>query len=325
MTMQTGHPATRTALLTDRRYLMHQPGEYHPECPERLTSVLHHLETLPWFSRLKQLTARAADMEWIAAVHRPDYIHRTEAACRAGYARLDCPDVGISPGSFHAAELASGGALELADRLMAGEINNGFALIRPPGHHAEARAAMGFCLFNNIAILARYLQRKHGLEKILILDWDVHHGNGTQHTFEEEPDVLYISLHQYPFYPGTGAAHENGIGRGRGATLNCPMPAGAGDHEYEEAFRTKIFPKIAAFRPDVVLISAGFDAHRDDPLAGICLSTDFFGWMTGRMLEVAERYAGNRLISLLEGGYHLDELPRSIARHLAVLSGIEKA
>ncbi len=180
--------------------------------------------------------------------------------------------------------------------------------------------AMGFCLFNNVAILARYLQKHHGLEKILILDWDVHHGNGTQHAFEEDPSVLYASLHQYPFYPGTGAASETGIGRGRGATLNCPMPARSGDAEYEQAFLRKILPTVETFKPQIVLISAGFDAHREDPLAGVCLSTEFFGWMTERMKEAAHQFSGGRLISLLEGGYHLDYLPRCIEAHLKALS-----
>ena len=180
--------------------------------------------------------------------------------------------------------------------------------------------ALGFCLFNNVAILARYLQKHHGLERVLILDWDVHHGNGTQHFFEQDPSVLYISLHQYPYYPGTGSASENGVGRGRGATLNCPMWAGANDTDYEEAFRTRILPKIDQFRPEAIIISAGFDAHMDDPLGGIRLSTDFFGWMSARMLEAANRHAGNRLISVLEGGYNLEMLPRCIGTHLSVIS-----
>jgi acetoin utilization deacetylase AcuC-like enzyme len=177
-------------------------------------------------------------------------------------------------------------------------------------------------LFNNAAITARYLQQQHGLDKILILDWDVHHGNGTQHTFEEDPSVLYISTHQYPYYPGTGAWNETGTGRGQGATLNCPMPAGSGDREYETAFMEKILPKIDAFRPEFIIISAGFDAHKNDPLGDINLSTEFFGWMTKVLQEKAEKYSAGKLISLLEGGYNLKMLPLCIAEHLKVMAGI---
>jgi acetoin utilization deacetylase AcuC-like enzyme len=236
---------------------------------------------------------------------------------------LDTPDVGISEKSYEIALLAAGGGLALADQIMQGKIQNGFGLVRPPGHHAEKELAMGFCIFNNIAILAKYLQKKHGLEKILILDWDVHHGNGTQHTFYEDPSVLYVSLHQYPFYPGTGASHEMGSGRGKGFTLNCPMPAGSGDKDYETAFLKKILPKVRDFKPEFVLISAGFDAHFADPLASINLSTEFYGWMTERMMEIAGKHSSGRIISLLEGGYNLDYLPHCIATHLAVLAGME--
>ncbi|MCG8324888.1 MAG: histone deacetylase, partial [Thiotrichales bacterium] len=176
------------------------------------------------------------------------------------------------------------------------------------------------CLFNNVAILARYLQKQHGLDKILILDWDVHHGNGTQHLFEEDPSVLYISTHQYPYYPGTGAYTEDGIGKGKGATLNCPMPAGADDVMYETAFMEKILPGIDEFRPDSIIISAGFDAHRQDPLAQINLSTEFFGWMTSRIMEKADAYCDGRILSALEGGYNLQMLPLCVAEHLSVLS-----
>lgn len=181
--------------------------------------------------------------------------------------------------------------------------------------------ALGFCLFNNIAILARYLQKHHGLGKILILDWDVHHGNGTQHTFEEDPSVLYVSLHQYPYYPGTGASSETGRGRGKGATVNCPMRAGAGDSDYKSAFTETILPAVNAFAPEMVLISAGFDAHAADPLAQINLTTDCYTWMTKRMMEVADQHADGKMIALLEGGYDLKALAQSIAAHLRELSG----
>jgi len=309
-----------TGFLYDDRFLRHDPGQGHPESPERLRKTLAHLKQQPWFEGLAKLEPRRAEEKWVLTTHGAGYLERVHEACRQEQAWLDTPDVGLSADSFETGFLAVGGALELADQVMAGKIQNGFALMRPPGHHAEAENAMGFCLFNNVAILARYLQKQYGLEKVLILDWDVHHGNGTQHTFEEDPSVLYVSLHQFPFYPGTGSRWETGTGRGKGATLNCPMKAGAGDRDYEHAFCESVLPKIESFAADAVLISAGFDAHRADPLAQINLSTEFFGWMTERMLEAADRSAGGKLISLLEGGYDLEYLPKSVAEHLAVLS-----
>lgn len=310
-----------TGFLYDPRFREHYPGKGHPESPERLAVSAAYLAKLPWFSQLQSLAPQPAAEEWLHQIHSADYVKRAREACEYGEPYLDTPDVGISSNSFEIAKLAAGGGLELVDQMMAGKIENGFALLRPPGHHAEKDFAMGFCLFNNIAILARYLQKKYGLEKIAILDWDVHHGNGTQHSFYEDPSVLYASLHQFPFYPGTGAAHEAGEGRGQGATLNCPMAAGSGDAEYEAAFHEKVLPKLESFKPDAVLISAGFDAHENDPLASMRLSTPFFGWMTERLMEIAAKHSKGRLISLLEGGYNLNDLPRCIEVHLKAISG----
>lgn len=311
-----------TGFLYDERFLKHDTGREHPESPERLTSVLTHLKKQSWFSGLKPFKPFPAEENWIETVHSYDYLKRAKEECEHGGRYLDTPDVGICPETYEIARLAVGGALTLADEMMAGKIQNAFALMRPPGHHAEKDYAMGFCLFNNIAILARYLQKKHGLEKILILDWDVHHGNGTQHTFYEDPSVFYVSLHQFPFYPGTGAAHETGGGRGKGTTLNCPMAASSGNVFYERAFQEQILPKIEVFRPDAVLISAGFDAHREDPLALMNLDEGCFAWMTSRMLEIAIKYSKGRLISLLEGGYNLKYMPLCVAAHLEVLHGV---
>ena len=312
-----------TAFLSDAQFLEHNTGPGHPERSDRLVATLEHLEKQPWYSSLVQLSSIPADERWIAQIHARDYLDRAQAACRVGQPFLDSPDVAICERSAEIAKLAAGSGIVIADQLMSGEINNGFALIRPPGHHAETQAALGFCLFNNIAILARYLQKAHALEKVLIVDWDVHHGNGTQHTFEEDPSVLYISLHQYPFYPGTGARSETGIGRGNGATVNCPMSAGADDADYLAAFSEQILPKIDAFKPDIVLISAGFDAHRNDPLAEVCLSTEMYRWMTLRLMETADQFANGKLISLLEGGYDLTALARCVATHVQTLAGIE--
>ncbi|MDP3920713.1 MAG: histone deacetylase [Candidatus Omnitrophota bacterium] len=311
----------KTGLLYDERFLEHDAGQGHPECKERLTKALSFLEEQPWFSGLERIRAEEVDEKWIAMIHSAAYIRHAKESCEAGAPYLDSTDVGICSKSFEIAKLAAGGALNLADRVIRGNLRNGFALVRPPGHHAESEQALGFCLFNNIAIVARYLQKQHGIDKVLILDWDVHHGNGTQHVFEEDPSVLYISLHQYPFYPGTGGAFETGKGRGRGATLNCPMEAGASDGDYQAAFLDCIIPKIRDFRPEVVLISAGFDAHKEDPLGQVCLTTDCFRWMSERIAEVAAQYAGGRVISLLEGGYNLDVIGPSIAAHLGVLCG----
>jgi acetoin utilization deacetylase AcuC-like enzyme len=311
-----------TGFLYDSVYLDHDTGPGHPECGDRLIAVMEFLKRQSWFSALEQLSPRSAPREWIESIHAHRYVDRVEQACQRGLPYLDVFDVGISAKSYEVAKLAVGGVLTLADHVVNGTVDNGFALARPPGHHAEHDLALGFCLFNNIAIVARYLQRQHGMEKIAILDWDVHHGNGTQHSFEEEPSVLYISLHQYPFYPGTGSSSETGKGKGRGTTLNCPMSAGAGDEEYREAFAERVLPKLQKFQPHVVLVSAGFDAHAADPLAQINLSTAFYGWMTARIMEIADHYAEGRLMSMLEGGYSLDALPRCVSAHLAALAGV---
>ncbi len=310
-----------TAFLYDEQFLRHDAGTGHPESGERLTATLAHLEKQPWFRHLLRCEPRVAELDWIQKIHSLPYIRHAQSACRQGLSYLDSLDVGIGAESFDIALLAAGGALTLGDLVISGEAQNGFALIRPPGHHAEKNQAMGFCLFNNIAILARYLQERHGIEKVLILDWDVHHGNGTQHSFYEDPSVHYISLHQFPFYPGTGSEAETGEGKGRGATLNCPMPAGAHDADYEKVFQTKVLPHIDKFKPQIILISAGFDAHTQDPLAQICLSTECYGWMSERVMEAADKHADGKIVSLLEGGYDLEALPRSVAKHVAVLSG----
>ena len=306
----------KTALCYTPRFLDHHPGAGHPESPQRLQKALEALQTQPWFKDLRQVAPRPAEEEWLRRAHSGAYLERVRRSCNAGLPFLDTPDVGLCPDSYAVALLAAGAGLQLADALIDGEINNGFALLRPPGHHAERSTALGFCLFNNMVLLARYLQKRHGLDKVLILDWDVHHGNGTQHAFEEDPSVCYISLHQYPFYPGTGAAGEKGLGRGSGATLNCPMAAGAQDSDYEKAFQEQVLPAIDGFRPEMILISAGFDAHYKDPLAQVALNTSCYAWMTRRVLEAAGQHAGGRVLSLLEGGYHLHAMPECIVTHL---------
>lgn len=308
-----------TGFCHDLRFTEHDTGQGHPERPERMTVTLQHLQQFDWRSDLVEVSPRVAHAQWISTIHEREYIARAEAACKIGHSHLDSMDVAISRESFNIARLAVGAALSLGDEVMNGKIDNGFALVRPPGHHAENDTALGFCLFNNIAILARYLQSEYGLEKIAIVDWDVHHGNGTQHSFESDPTVMYVSTHQYPYYPGTGSVDEQGEGRGKGSIVNCPMPAGADDAMYELAFKEKIIPALDLFAPDAILISAGFDAHKSDPLAEVALSTEFFAWMTLRLLELADKHAEGRVISLLEGGYNLDTLGACISTHLATL------
>ena len=312
-----------TGLLYDPIYLDHNTGFGHPERSERLSAALEYIKQQPFFEEIVPVLPRSAEPEWVQQIHTSRYMARAETACLRNSSHLDSLDVAISTRSFDVALQAAGGALELGDRVVSGALDNAFGLIRPPGHHAEQDMALGFCLFNNIAILARYLQKQHGLQKVLILDWDVHHGNGTQHTFEEDPSVFYVSLHQYPYYPGTGAVAETGKGRGRGATLNCPMPAGADDNDYQSAFTDRILPAVNAFGPEIVLISAGFDAHAADPLAQINLSTECYSWMSERMMEVADQHADGKLIALLEGGYDLKALAHSAAAHLRVLAGLK--
>jgi acetoin utilization deacetylase AcuC-like enzyme len=318
MNVELSSPPTGFAF--DSRFLKHDTGFGHPECPARLSRTMEYLNKQHWFAALTPVASSPADLDWIHKIHSDRYIRHARDVCSSGVAYLDSSDVGVCRDSYDIALLAAGTPLAIADAVMNNSISNGFALLRPPGHHAEINMAMGFCLFNNVAVLARYLQQQYGIDQVLILDWDVHHGNGTQHSFEEDPSILYISTHQYPFYPGTGSAAETGIGRGAGSVLNCPMPAGSTDEDYAREFNDKIIPKITTFQPDFIIISAGFDAHREDPLAQICLTTEFFGWMTQRLMELAERCCGGRIISVLEGGYNLDVLPLCIEQHLLKLS-----
>ncbi len=310
----------RTAYIHDPLFLSHDTGSRHPECSERLTCAHAMLSGQEWFGSLYQRSPRKASPDIVQLVHDPAYVERARQACESGARQIDTPDVSVSAESCEVALNAAGSVLEIADQVMAGRADNGFAMVRPPGHHAEAAEAMGFCLFNNIAIAARYLQNRHGLERILILDWDVHHGNGTQHIFEQDRTVFFISLHQFPHYPGTGSLTETGTGAGQGATLNCPMSPGLGDAHYRQAFREIVLPRAKAFCPDAVLISAGFDAHRADPLGAINLENESYVWMTQMILELADQCCEGRLISVLEGGYDLTALAESVTAHVRVLS-----
>ncbi|MHC4422750.1 MAG: histone deacetylase family protein, partial [Planctomycetota bacterium] len=289
-----------TAIVEDTRYYEHRGPAGHPERPERLAAV--HTAIAAREQAFEALAPRPASPEEILRVHTRDHLEDIAETARRAPLHLD-PDTYVSPQSFEVALLAAGGCVELVRRVARGELRSGFAAVRPPGHHAEAGHAMGFCLFNNVAIAARALQAEEGLERVLILDWDVHHGNGTQHQFEEDPSVLYASTHQFPFYPGTGGAGEAGRGRGEGSTLNIPLPAGCGDAEYTGALQRILVPVAQAFRPEVILLSCGFDAHRDDPLAGMRVTGQGYRAMAQIVRALAEELCGGRLAYVLEGGY----------------------
>jgi acetoin utilization deacetylase AcuC-like enzyme len=225
----------------------------------------------------------------------------------------------MSPGTLDAAYLAAGGALAAVDAIMNGDIDQAFCAVRPPGHHAEADRAMGFCFFNSVAIATRYIQQHHGLQRVLIVDWDVHHGNGTQHAFYDDASVLFFSTHQFPYYPGTGGAMETGEGRGKGLTINVPLSGGQGDDEYREVFQKVLVPAADTFQPEFVVISAGFDAHRDDPLASMDLTEEGYGELTSLVATIAKNFSSGRILACLEGGYHLQALAGSVDRHLQAL------
>jgi acetoin utilization deacetylase AcuC-like enzyme len=263
--------------------------------------------------------ASPAPAEAVARVHRPEHVAAMQAL-RGRSAALD-PDTSTSPGSVDAAFLAAGAAIEAVEALFDGRAGRSFALVRPPGHHAEADHAMGFCLFNNVAVAAEHARRTLGCERVLIVDWDVHHGNGTQHIFEARRDVLVFNTHQFPFYPGTGALQENGRGEGEGFTVNVPLPKGLGDSDYGAVFREILTPVATQFKPDLVLVSAGFDAHRDDPLAQMRVTEEGFAHLCGSVVALADQLCQGRVALVLEGGYNLEALARSVRASVGVLAG----
>jgi acetoin utilization deacetylase AcuC-like enzyme len=307
-----------TGFVFHPRCVEHDPGRGHPERADRLRAIRSRLAGSGLLSELDAREPRRATEAELVRVHGREHIARVRAVCERGAGALD-GDTSVSSASFEAALRAAGGVLEACERVLAGEWRNAFCAVRPPGHHAERDEAMGFCLFNNVAVAAAALRAAHGIERVAILDWDVHHGNGTQHAIERDPSVFYASLHQWPLYPGTGAARERGLGPGEGATRNCPLPPGSGDAEWLGALEREILPELEAFAPGFVLISAGFDAHRLDPLASTCLSERAYAEMTARALELAARTAGGRLVSVLEGGYHLEALASCVETHLGGL------
>jgi len=323
--LASSNPSTQSIIqvVEDDRYQNHRGPDGHPERPERLIAVREAIDLFR--EDITTIAPRAALREEILRVHENSMFDFLESTRGQPAGRIDA-DTYYSPSSFDVACLAAGGTIDLARSVMQGRVSRGLAAVRPPGHHAESNRAMGFCLFNNIAVATQAIQAEFDSPRILILDWDVHHGNGTQHIFENDPSVLYISTHQFPFYPGTGDFGEQGQGRGRGTTLNIPMPEGCGDLEYQGVMQRLIVPAALAFRPELILVSCGFDAHRDDPLASMDLTIEGFRAMATIMRALAEDLCGGRIAYVLEGGYALNgvrEGTRAVLESLVTEESLE--
>jgi acetoin utilization deacetylase AcuC-like enzyme len=306
----------QTAFLADPIAKEHGPGAGHPEQPARWDAAIQGLGD----HKLTDAPHRAATVDELALCHTRPYIATARRDVGSGASQLSTGDTDINARSFEVALYATGTCLTAVDLVMSGESRNAFCIVRPPGHHASAARGMGFCLFNNIAVAARYAQTRYGAERVAIVDWDVHHGNGTQDIFYTDRSVFFFSTHQSPWYPGTGAASEMGEGAGQGTTLNCPLRAGSGRKEILGAFQEKLAPRMEEFRPDLILISAGFDSRTDDPLGRFVLTDTDFADLTKFMAGMADQYAGGRLISVLEGGYNLAGLRAAVCAHAQSLT-----
>ena len=312
----------QTGLLWDEVYLRHLAGDTgHPERPERLTAIRAGLEQAGLLSTLTRVAVRRATDDELALAHDPRYIEltRRELSNVSGLKELSTGDTLVSRDSLDTARAAAGGVLNAADAVVAGRLRNAFCAVRPPGHHATQNRGMGFCIYNNVAVAARYLQRVHGVARVLIVDWDYHHGNGTQDIFYEDDSVFYFSTHHYGAYPGSGSASETGRGRGAGTTLNVPLPPGAGDADILRAFEDRLVPAARAFKPDFVLISAGFDGMRRDVLGRFDVTPQGFAAITRVVAAIASQLCEDRLVSVLEGGYRLDGLADSVTAHVTAL------
>ena len=311
----------RTGIVADPAVRQHEIGPAHPESPARYTAVMDRLQAAELLPRLHRIESRSATDDELALAHAPSYIELVEREVAQSCGQLSTGDTDISSHSAKVARLAAGSVLQAVDAVFAGEIANAFCVVRPPGHHASAARGMGFCLFNNIAVAARYAQKHYGVARVLIADWDVHHGNGTQDIFYRDGSVLFFSTHQSPWYPGTGAASERGEGPGAGKTINCPFPAGSGRAEIVGAFETILLPAAEAFQPDLILLSAGFDSRVGDPLGQFTLTDSDFAELTRMMTDLAVKHCQNRLVSILEGGYSLQGLALGVEAHIRALMG----
>jgi acetoin utilization deacetylase AcuC-like enzyme len=309
-----------TGYLYNDLFLEHDSGEGHRESPARLMAIRDLLSQVAWTDPLIPIGASPATLETVGLVHTPEYMELVRTECESGVTRLSTGDTNISPESYRVALAGAGGVVAAVDLVMEGEAKNAFCAVRPPGHHASAERGMGFCLFNNVAIAARHAQRVHGVERVLIADWDVHHGNGTQDTFYDDGSVFFMSTHQSPLYPGTGAVEETGEGAGAGLTMNRPFAPGAGNEELIGAFRDDLLPAAREFQPDLTLISAGFDSRVDDPLGSFEVDDEGFRELTRIMLEIANLSGGGKLVSVLEGGYNPQGLASAVAAHMDELT-----
>ena len=310
-----------TALVQDARYKRHETGPGHPEQPARMDAVARALSAAKFGKRTRPLQPRDVTSEELRRCHDDNYISLVEREVAAGPGQLSTGDTVIGgPASLDVARLAAGGVLAAVDAVVAGEARNAFCAVRPPGHHASSARGMGFCIFNNVALAARHAQRAHGLDKVAIVDWDVHHGNGTQDIFYDDPSVFFFSTHQSPWYPGTGAADETGRGRGLGTTLNVPVPSMTGRERIYGAIESRLLPALHTFRPDLLLISAGFDSRIGDPLGELRLTDRDFADMTTLLLEFADGACDGRVVSVLEGGYNLEGLGLAVVSHVEALT-----
>lgn len=306
--------------LYDDIYLEHDAGMGHPESPDRLTAINKAVKGADWYPDLVRPKATPVSIDILSLVHDPRYIELVERECKAGYMMLSTGDTNVCEESYDIALQAVGGVLAAVDAVFGKKAKNAFCAVRPPGHHASKNRGMGFCLFNNIAAAARYAQKKYNVERVLIGDWDVHHGNGTHDIFYSDGSVFFMSTHQYPWYPGTGRHDEIGEGNGKGFTMNRPFPAGAGNKEIISAFKDDLLPAAKKFKPDFTLISAGFDSHVRDYLGGFRIDDDGFRELTKIMMEIADITGEGRLVSILEGGYNLDSMASAVMVHMEELN-----